>query len=234
MHERRISTESLRVKLKVPTLASYADRRLLTWLGKIARMADSRMPKQLLFSWMDGKRKRGAQANLPRRARGLIVQMITECVEGDKRQDFEGVTECTKSEFTIGGVPHFWKDYNNWIEVADDETRWSTLVRKFTDLHSGVPEIALATGLITSATDQGFGRRRRRPKKKGRSCRAICLLHFRLLFIPPLLCWLWKMAADGAGRAFLTCCLTCLFCAVQICFPGLLDGGRPENDIESA
>ena len=133
----RIRNDTIMRRLKVPEITAYADKRALTRLGKIGRMDDARLPRLLLFSWLDGPRKRGgSQTHFGHRARNLLVDMITTCVPDNARSEFHGSTECNRSEFTIHSEARYWKDYNNWISVAQDEAKWRHYVDEYMQMHS--------------------------------------------------------------------------------------------------
>lgn len=136
-HAHHIRNSAIMSRLMVPEITAYADKRTLTWLGKIGRMDDSRLPRQLLFSWLDEPRKRGpSQTHFGIRARNLLVDMITTCVPANARHEFHGQTEFNRSEFKKNNISMFWKDFNNWITVAQDELKWKLYVDEYTQMHN--------------------------------------------------------------------------------------------------
>ena len=139
-HRMHISKRSIMERLKVPLITAYIDKRTLTWLGKIARMDDDRVPKQLLCSWRDDTTRGQAarQANFGHRSRDLLVAVADDALGTDEVQDFAGVTEFAGSEFRLNGSDRYWKDYCGWITVAADEKRWTKLAAHFADLRSGM------------------------------------------------------------------------------------------------
>ena len=71
----------------------------MLWLGHVARMADNRLPKLLLFGQFSGPRKRGNLLGLRRLYKADILHLK-------------------------GGVP----DGLNWAEIAQDRNAWRTFV----------------------------------------------------------------------------------------------------------
>lgn len=148
-HENHITTRAIMRRLMVPQITAYADKRALTWLGKIGRMENIRLPRLLLFSWLSGSRKRGfPQAHFGIRARNLLVDMVTTCVPENARVQFHGQTEFNGSEFKRNNISRCWKDFNNWITVAKDERKWKLYVEEFTQTRSYPPHDTLLSKFI--------------------------------------------------------------------------------------
>ena len=57
--KRRIRTKTLLRRTKLPTIREMVASRQLRWVGKVARMDDSRTPKQLMTAWVNAQRPRG-------------------------------------------------------------------------------------------------------------------------------------------------------------------------------
>ena len=58
----RLPSETLEQQLQVENMQHYTDQRMLGWAGHVARMDETRMPRKLLTSYADTKRKVGGQA----------------------------------------------------------------------------------------------------------------------------------------------------------------------------
>ena len=56
----RITTKSLFAKLEIDPLDTYYNCRLLRWAGQISRMPMSRVPRNLLTSWVAKPRPVGS------------------------------------------------------------------------------------------------------------------------------------------------------------------------------
>ena len=58
--EKRITTESLLIRLGISCIDVYVVRRQLRWAGHVARMEMDRLPRKMLSSWVNEKRPRGS------------------------------------------------------------------------------------------------------------------------------------------------------------------------------
>ena len=86
-------------RLGVRACTSYIEERTLRWLGHVARMEESRLPRLLLFGWaprLDGKKRaQGApQMTIPLRAHKLLRRVgacaeVPECLRAGIAKTFE-------------------------------------------------------------------------------------------------------------------------------------------------
>lgn len=73
-----ISNEEVLRRVALPSIAALLRSLRLTWLGHIARMADSRLPKRLLFAQRDGTRPLGPPRPTLRRLLDADVKKLRE------------------------------------------------------------------------------------------------------------------------------------------------------------
>jgi hypothetical protein len=76
--KRKIKTDSINGQFGIPTTDHLVRRRVLQWLGHVARMDADRAPKRLMFGWSaDGAARYDGQRSPNDFARQLIIGMVT-------------------------------------------------------------------------------------------------------------------------------------------------------------
>lgn len=76
--KRRIKSAELDAILQLETMEFYLRRRALRWLGHVVRMDYDRVPRKMLFGWVDNARKRGGQKlTYGRRVLRLVCDALT-------------------------------------------------------------------------------------------------------------------------------------------------------------
>ena len=102
--EERIKNETIREKfLGIRPIADFIAERQLRWIGKLARMDENRLPKQLMTAWCDKPRPRGRPQQTIRNCYVKAIQRILPSV--------------SESALT-----------SEWIHLAEDKQQWERLM----------------------------------------------------------------------------------------------------------
>ena len=131
MHDNRLAFTNLWRKLRIPSVAVAIGVRQLRWLGHLARLPDTRLEKQVLWLWLEG---RGPQSGRRKRMAGTIdVTRGLWSRLADMQQTLRLPSQgwerlWTDRAIKDGGVA--WrKDIRAWQaakEKAEDEDLWET------------------------------------------------------------------------------------------------------------
>jgi hypothetical protein len=100
----RRKTKDLLSKIGLRPMDSYLRLRRLQWLGRMVRMDQKRLPRQLLFSWVNHKRPVGR----PQKTYGHAI-----------RDDLMAAAEAAPSDI--------YSDLQSesWIGLAADKVKWN-------------------------------------------------------------------------------------------------------------
>jgi hypothetical protein len=99
-HEHSINNAALAARVGLcPDIRVYYNQRALSWIGHIARMEDSRLPKKLMTSWLPNARPRGGgRANWGVEAKRSLME---------------------------AGIPTTFLD---WHTLAQDRSKWRQMI----------------------------------------------------------------------------------------------------------
>ena len=103
----RISSKSLQQRTGVFELEHYLASRTLLWVGHVARMPKSRLPKRLMHSWVRAPRVSGGQEmtygrSLKRHLKRLVLPLAYTDSAHIAQSRTEWYKRATKPPFTIG------------------------------------------------------------------------------------------------------------------------------------
>ena len=105
------------------------DQRALRWVGHVARMDDTRLPKQLLFAWVRGsKRQRGGQQiQYGHRVFQLLMSLALAqddpIIRLEFAKDNTGAEDYHPAEMPEINRPR-WNTFRNWMSIAAERVTW--------------------------------------------------------------------------------------------------------------
>ena len=108
-HIHRITSSELRARVDLKTMRHYISVRVLSWAGNIIRMDRERLPRKLLFGWVDHPRKTGGQPLTFGRRLERTVKAAIKVASPDVRRKIE--------QPDVG-----------WIKFAKDRDEWRNFV----------------------------------------------------------------------------------------------------------
>ena len=117
-HVHHLKSSELRAQLGLRTMRHYISVRVLRWAGHVVRMDRERLPRKLLFSWVDRPRKSGGQPLTFGRRVERTVKAALEVAEPQVRRTIVG-TGIVGGRIRQPGI--------GWINFAKERTEW----RKF-------------------------------------------------------------------------------------------------------
>ena len=105
------SNQEIRVKHDIPSIENVIRYHRLRWLGHVARMDTERLPVQVLFGWIEGKR----QIERPRKTWIATVRDYVRVLSGlnNKRRTFIA-----------------------WQTLTQDRGQWRDLIYSLVDTHT--------------------------------------------------------------------------------------------------
>jgi len=118
IEKEHLRNEHIRNRLQVPDVHEIITKRQLQFIGKIARMPDSRLPRRLLTAWVGNPRKKGKPHLMVRNSYvDALHQLLGEEEVGQKAilTDWIDKAECESSWLCL---------LNNWeTETNRRQTR---------------------------------------------------------------------------------------------------------------
>jgi hypothetical protein len=117
VQEHRIENKTVRKWFwNIPDIHHIAQKRQLLWIGKVARMSESRMPRKLLMAWMGHKRKPGRPQIM---YRNTFAQAINSVVP-----TYDPISGTAKA----------------WISCAKDAEEWKGVISDWWQTHARPPD----------------------------------------------------------------------------------------------
>ena len=135
-----VSHADVHARLGTIPIAEHCRRQRLLWLGHVARMPDSRLPKQLLFGHFSGPRRRGRIHNLRH-----VYEMDVQSRQGG----------------TSNGL--------NWYEIAQDRGSWDMFARGEVIVQQPAEVGAPSAGAADAIEPQPFRRSHRISRRMGQT-----------------------------------------------------------------
>ena len=109
----RLTSSQLAERLGLRTCESYLDERCLRWVGHVARMPATRLPRLTLFSWHSGKRAKGRpQQTFRHRLRNILLKLPDRLPDVEKRQMLS----------------------SGWVASAQDRAGWQSAIDAYCDI----------------------------------------------------------------------------------------------------
>jgi hypothetical protein len=105
------SNEEIRVKHEIPSIENVIRYHRLRWLGHVARMDPERLPVQVLFGWIEGKRPIG-------RPRKTWIDTV--------RDDLRVLSDLNNKRGT----------FLAWQTLTQDRGQWRDLIHSLVDTHT--------------------------------------------------------------------------------------------------
>jgi len=105
------SNEEIRVKHEIPSIENVIRYHRLRWLGHVARMDPERLPIQVLYGWIEGKRPIG-------RPRKTWIDTV--------RDDVRVLSDLNNKRGT----------FIAWQTLAQDRGQWRDLIHSLVDAHT--------------------------------------------------------------------------------------------------
>ena len=113
---RRLSSVQLERRLGLYSLGHYLQVRALRWLGHLARMPQERLPRKLLFGWVDHPKPVGCpRMSYGRRMAGVVKRALAKAAPGVQR-----LVEGHATRNGPGGI--------GWYRLAQNRQMWRRLV----------------------------------------------------------------------------------------------------------
>ena len=134
----KASTAQILQQVQLKKIEYYIDQRALRWIGHVARMPSSRLPKKLLFSWVpEAKRKKGrAQKHYGHRVKQLIIDLVAQQSAADRRnfrlsrdeKPWWPINGCNRANFNES-----WSQCAHWMRQAQSRTEWKRYTNAYLD-----------------------------------------------------------------------------------------------------
>ena len=105
------SNHEIRVKYGIPSIENIIRYHRLRWLGHVVRMGPERLPIQVLFGWIEGKRPRG-------RSRKTWIDAVLD--------DLGVISELHGKR----GI------FLEWQKLTQDRQEWRDVISRLVDTHT--------------------------------------------------------------------------------------------------